>query len=539
MAFVSLYRKYRSQTFGDLAGQSHVVRTLQNALASERIAHAYLFTGPRGTGKTSTARLLAKALNCEKGPTPEPCNECDACASITVGNCFDVFEMDAASDSGVDEVREKIVAVAEYPPGFCRYKIFILDEVHDLSPKAFDALLKTIEEPPAYLVFILATTEYQKVPPTIRSRCQKFEFHRGSMADISDRLRMVAQAEGIEAEPGAIGAIARMSDGGFRDALTLLEQAMLTSDGPITLQHVYDQLGLLPEEAADGLLLALKDGDAPRLIERLAEVIRTGRDPKSIVESLVYRLADLSRSAYGLDQGEEGAVNASQHEAAAQIGTESLLALRRELAATHRDVRDVSLPRLWLEAELLRVASAIRSSPQPHSAPSPASPPPSSKAAVQAAAPRTAEPSRPTAANSSETPAPASAPLPALRQEPTGDPSLDAAIQVWGRTVLAVGSVSRTLGTKLASTQVRSLEGNLLTIAFDRKIEMDSVLDGKHGPAKRKTILEELHKAAPQPWEIRFVCDANGAPDEEPAAVELPAEGQRLRELAREVFPGT
>ena len=173
MAYLSLYRKYRSQTFSDLIGQDHVVRTLQNAVASGKIAHSYLFTGPRGTGKTSSARLLAKCLNCEKGPTPEPCNQCEQCISITQGNCVDVYELDAASESGVENVRDAIVDAVQYAPNYCRYKIFIIDEVHDLSSKAFDALLKTVEEPPPYVIFILATTEYNKVPPTIRSRCQK------------------------------------------------------------------------------------------------------------------------------------------------------------------------------------------------------------------------------------------------------------------------------------------------------------------------------------------------------------------------------
>ena len=160
VSYLSLYRKYRSQTFADLIGQDHVVKTLQNAVSSGKTAHAYLFTGPRGTGKTSSARLLAKCLQCERGPTPEPCNECDACTSITAGNCVDVFELDAASESGVENVREAIVEAVQYQPNFCRYRVFVIDEVHDLSSKAFDALLKTVEEPPAHVVFILATTEY-------------------------------------------------------------------------------------------------------------------------------------------------------------------------------------------------------------------------------------------------------------------------------------------------------------------------------------------------------------------------------------------
>ena len=298
MAYLSLYRKYRSQTFSDLIGQDHVVRTLQNAISSGRVSHSYLFTGPRGTGKTSTARLLAKALCCENGPSAEPDDTCDICRSITVGNCVDVIEMDAASESGVDEIREQIVESVEYRPMICRYKIFIIDEVHDLSSKAFDALLKTIEEPPAHIIFILATTEFNKVPPTIRSRCQKFEFHRASMQDLMQRLSFVAEKEGIQAELAAIAAIARMADGGYRDGLTLLEQAILTSEGAITLQQVYDQLGLVSEEIVDQLVLAIKNGDVPAIMELLANVARLGRDPRAILESMMYRMSDLTRASY-------------------------------------------------------------------------------------------------------------------------------------------------------------------------------------------------------------------------------------------------
>ncbi|MBL8064894.1 MAG: DNA polymerase III subunit gamma/tau, partial [Chthonomonadaceae bacterium] len=237
MSHLALYRRYRSQTFGDLMGQGHVTKTLQNALSQGRIAHSYLFTGPRGTGKTSTARLLAKALNCENGPLPEPCNECQACREITAGNCMDVVEMDAASESGIDDVRESIVEAVDYQPTYCRYRVFIIDEVHDLSAKAFDALLKTIEEPPAHVVFVLATTEYSKVPPTIRSRCQRYEFHRGTIQDLVSRLTYVVEQEKADVDPVALTAIARMSDGGYRDALSLLELVLLTADGRVTIEN--------------------------------------------------------------------------------------------------------------------------------------------------------------------------------------------------------------------------------------------------------------------------------------------------------------
>lgn len=358
MAQLALYRKYRSQTFEDLIGQDHVVKTLQSAISSGRMAQAYLFTGPRGTGKTSSARLLAKCLNCDQGPTPTPCNECEQCIAITNGSHVDVNEIDAASESGVDNVRDTIIEQTQYLPMMGKYKVFIIDEVHDLSPKAFDALLKTIEEPPAHLVFILATTEYNKVPPTIRSRCQKFEFHRATLQNLVDRLTYVVGEEGAAAEPQAIAAIARMADGGYRDALTLLEQALLVSGGSIDLQTVYDQLGLVTEESVDKLLVAIQTGNVGGLVTLLDDIGRLGRDPRSILESLLHRLGDLTRAVYEVSaDSKDAAREASMHDIAVRLGREFIVGIRAELSEAHKVIRDISLPKLWLESELVRLAT--------------------------------------------------------------------------------------------------------------------------------------------------------------------------------------
>jgi DNA polymerase-3 subunit gamma/tau len=500
------------------------VRTLQNSISSGRVAHAYLFTGPRGTGKTSTARLLAKALNCEKGPTGEPCNECDICVSITAGNCMDVYEMDAASESGVEQVREVIVEVAEYQPTIARYKVFIIDEVHDLSAKAFDALLKTIEEPPAHVIFILATTEYNKVPPTIRSRCQKFEFHRGTLNDLSKRLEYVVAEEHAEAEPAALAAISRMADGGYRDALTLLEQALITSDGPITLKHVYDQLGLIPEELVDGLLAGIRDCDPAALMGLMEEAWRIGRDPRSVLESMEYRLGDLTRAAYGVDLGATDATReASLHETAARIGKDALLSIRVAIAEAHKAIRDVSLPRLWLEAELIRIARQINVpafAPAAAPAPAPVTKPAPEKKAVAAAieAPKTNGEKKVTA------PA-APAPQPAPEPEP---PSSD----LWTNVRRSLAVISKTMAMKLEATQGR-YEGTVLIIEFERSIDHDWVVDV---PKRQAAVLEQVRAHGGEQWTVQFAIAAKGEAVRESEAVELPAEGERLEQLARGIL---
>lgn len=534
VSHLALYRKYRSQTFGDLVGQDHVVRTLQNSISSGRIAHSYLFTGPRGTGKTSTARLLAKALNCVQGPAPEPCNECEHCVSITRGNCLDVLEMDAASESGVEQVRDAIVRVVEYKPAVCRYKVFIIDEVHDLSGKAFDALLKTIEEPPDHAVFILATTEFNKVPPTIRSRCQKHEFHRATLADLVARLEHVAQAEGVAVERTALLAIARLADGGYRDALTLLEQAIVTSDGAVTLEGVYAQLGLVSEDAVDSLLESIGKGDARAIVETLEGIYRSGRDPRAVLDSMLYRLSDLARTSLGIDAGFDAAAEAVLHDLAVRLGAERLMGYRLAVAEMQGEVREVSLPRLWLEARLVGLA-LHQVAAQPTAAPArPASAPaqPATHAAPKAATP---SPSPvPSAQAPSAVPA---APESHAPPAPTGDADLDRARAAWHRVVVRLSEMSKTAKLHVAKTEVESLVDGRARIAFERKMDADWVQDRpKVQAAIQEAWAQEIGAAG---WRLDYGVQptANHLPTQEPA-VELPSEGAKLEQLGKDVFEG-
>ncbi|MCH7903706.1 MAG: DNA polymerase III subunit gamma/tau [Armatimonadetes bacterium] len=522
---LALYRKYRSQTFADLIGQEHVVKTLQSAIRQNKISHAYLFTGPRGTGKTSTARLLAKALNCENGPAAEPCNECEACVSITNGNCLDVIEMDAASESKVEMVRTSVVEASEYMPSSCRYRVFIIDEVHDLSPKAFDALLKTIEEPPAHVVFILATTEFNKVPTTVRSRCQRFEFHRGTIPEVAGRLEYVAKAEGIEYEPSALVAIARMSDGGFRDALTLLEQAILTSDEKVTLQQVYDQLGLIADESTDKLLAAMKARNVKEIIVELEQIYRLGRDPRSILESLLMRLADLTRALYGVEVGAsiDSSAEASLASTSADLGEAAILKYRSELSQAHRFARDVTLPRLWLESELIRISSqgqepAAPAKQQPVEGP------------AEKAKPSEPEPKKATSDQPKVPPAP-----PVESANGQSDEMVLVA-SAWATTVEGLMGQYRSAGNRLSKSKIIKVNGNVATVGFDRKVDAD-FFDRKLDAQKK--VLEFWRETPAAKYELKFVSRAkpSGRSTEvEQATVELPVTGERLREMGHEVL---
>lgn len=527
MAQLALYRKYRSQTFEDLIGQDHVVRTIQNALNSGRTAQTFLFTGPRGTGKTSSARLLAKALNCDKGTSGTPCNVCDQCVMITAGSHPDVIEMDAASDSGVDDVRDKIVDVVSYAPMMGRYKIFIIDEVHDLSPKAFDALLKTVEEPPPHMVFILATTEFNKVPATIRSRCQKYEFHRASMKNLCDRLLFVCNAEGVTAEPAAISAIARMADGGYRDALTLLEQAILVSDGQISVDIVYDQLGLVSEQAVDELLVAIQIGDVPKIITLLEDIIRTGRDPRSLLESMLHRLADLTRAIYQVpSEGTDATRESSLHEIAARLGKGFLVEVRTALAEAHKVIRDISLPKLWLESEFIRIAT--QGSPAPNEVKTVARP---ARTEVSRPAPELVAKTEEVRAVVQSEPAPEPVKIAKGEQRESQDDwdRLWNALPINPKTGMAPPHKM-----KLTSAKLVSDDGKTMVVGIDSEMNLQWF---KENASRTKFVLDQLPTIGREGTIIEFILEKkNDQRVIESEAVELPLEGAKLERMVKEVF---
>ena len=292
MSYLVLARKWRPQRFDEVVGQRHVALTLGNALKSDRVSHAYLFAGPRGVGKTSMARILAKALNCEKGPAPEPCNECGTCKAITEGRCLDVLEIDWASNRGIDDVRQLRESV-KYAPASTRAKVYIIDEVHMLTTDAFNALLKTLEEPPRHVYFVLATTEPLRVPPTILSRCQRHDFGRLTVDELAGNLARIVAAEGIAIDEDALRLIGRQGEGSVRDTLTLLDQVAATGNGPFGAADVQEILGLSGTNLYFELSEAVVSGDGRRALLTLEDAYRQGLNLQELADELVHHFRDL------------------------------------------------------------------------------------------------------------------------------------------------------------------------------------------------------------------------------------------------------
>lgn len=301
LVYQAFYRVYRPQSFAEMSGQHHVKQTLQNALLHNKTTHAYLFSGPRGTGKTSAAKIFAKALNCEKGPASEPCNTCPTCMTITEGSNTDVIEFDAASNSRVEEMRD-IIEKVRFAPSNSRFKVYIIDEVHMLSNSAFNALLKTLEEPPAHVVFILATTEPHKLPLTIISRCQRFDFKPLTPSDIIERMKTVLEDAEIESDENTLKVIAQAASGGMRDALSMLDQVVSFSGEKLTVEDALLVTGAIGEDIFYQLAKALQEKDAGTVLSLLDTLIAEGKDVTRLAEDLITFFRDLLllRSAPGL-----------------------------------------------------------------------------------------------------------------------------------------------------------------------------------------------------------------------------------------------
>ncbi len=366
MSYQVIARKWRPQTFADVVGQQHVTRTLSNAIQSGRVAHAYIFSGARGVGKTTTARILAKALNCVKGPAAEPCNACDSCREIGLGNSLDVIEIDAASNRGIDQIRE-LREMVRYAPAGGRYKVVILDEAHMLTDEASNALLKTLEEPPDKVIFVMATTEPENLAETIRSRSQHFHFRALSFAEIVEALEQICVKENLTAEPGALGVMARAAEGSLRDALSLLEQARAYCGTNITDTQVRDLLGVVPEEILDELTGAIEARSAERVLTLVHRLLAEGQNLQHFCREAIGHFRNLLVARVCGADSALVAAPADQRprlkQTAESFSEEDLTRFFQILLHTDDDLRHKPDARLHLEMGLLRLVNAARLAP--------------------------------------------------------------------------------------------------------------------------------------------------------------------------------
>jgi DNA polymerase III subunit gamma/tau len=527
----ALYRRWRAQRFAELVGQDPIVDTLRRAVATDRIVHAYLFVGPRGTGKTSTARILAKAINClNRGEDGEPCDTCAACVSIREGRALDVIEIDAASHGLVEDARD-LVMRALTAPSDLRRRIYIIDEVHMLSPHAFNALLKLIEEPPDHVVFILATTDTHRVPPTIISRTQRYDFRRLPTDVIAGKLTRITNAEGVEADAAALELIARLADGGMRDAESLLDQVMAYAGDRVELGSVRDAVGLADEEAIGGLLDALVQGDAPAALQGIADLSDAGRDLGQVAQqlegegrrrllaapadpALARRLAVILRTA-----SEASTVGARDGRARLQL---ELLAIESATQGAQPSV--VPPPAPALTAPVRAEPAPVQATPLPASAaPKPAA------VAASTFEPAAAKPAPKPSAVAAATPVPVEASANDLPPEPAPNGTRPALAEIrsrWGELVERANPVVKPL---MKECRPYELDGARLTLAFPEGREfMRGLIAGR-----ARAIEDLLSSMFGGAWSVECVA---ASVDLEPLTVEQaisPAESPEAAALLK------
>ncbi len=545
-------RKYRPATFQDVIGQPHVVQTLSNAIASNRIAHAFLFSGTRGVGKTTMARILAKALNCDKGPTATPCDVCVNCQEIAQGTSVDVIEIDGASNTGVDDVRE-IRENVKFTPFHGHYRIYIIDEVHMLSTSAFNALLKTLEEPPAHVVFIFATTEIHKIPATILSRCQHFNFRRIPHAEIIQRLRFVAQQDGLAVEDRSLSAIARAGEGSMRDALSILDQAVAFAGKTVKHADLETLLGTVPQEHVRAMIAAVKAKDSPAAVNIVAQVLDQGHDLRAYCANLVEYARHMLVAAVVPSPEELRSLVETPEEDLRQIVTdakaftvEQTQELFRILSQAEDALRLSAHPRFVLESAVIRAArlpaagtaaatgpSSATQAPPRQTAPSATSPAPGrppagpgpaapanpmvqpKPASLPAAAPATAAlkppPSRVSAQPAIAKPAPAAPP-------PASPPvRLD-----WEQAVEHVCSRHPNIGAFLEQGTLVGIDGNQLLIGYPGNASVARGMMEK--PDNQRLIAALCAELAGQPVRLKIVELADGE-----AAAPSPAQARAAK----------
>ncbi len=525
MSYEVFARKYRPQTFDDLVGQAHVSRTLKNAVAQNRLAHAYLFVGPRGIGKTSTARILAKSLNCAKGPTVTPCGECDNCREIAAGNSLDVIEIDGASNNSVEDVRQLRENV-RYAPAKGRYKIYLIDEVHMLSAAAFNALLKTLEEPPQHVKFIFATTEPQKVLPTILSRCQRFDLHRIPANLIAKHLQFIAGNEKFSLEPAAAHAIARGAEGGLRDAESMLDQLVAFCGEKIGENDVLDVFGFTSEQTVVDLTGRILRGETPGAIDLLHQQSDAGKDMMRLMSDLIAYLRDLlvfKAKPDALKEDVEADVQTSLATHAELVATDRLLELIDQFAAAEGRMKWVPNKKLHFEVAIIKAIQTLgqatldevieklgelrdgKSVSQKQSLSVVAGVPPASgKQAADTAAPTAAAVNDPSYNESAPR---------------VAETSPDAN-ELWQKTLANIPAQKAFVRNSAAAAHVLGIEGRIFQLGFapDDKAMMDIL----GTPANRKFLETLLHEITGMDWSVKLAIKK-----ELPSKQALASEGSR------------
>jgi DNA polymerase III subunit gamma/tau len=535
MSYQVIARKYRPQRFADVVGQEHVTQTLSNAIEQNRIAHAYLFCGPRGTGKTTIARIFAKCLRCKNAPTTTPCNECSDCVAITSGNSIEMLEFDAASNTQVEKIREMIIDHVKYMPASGRYKLYLVDEVHMLSTSSFNALLKTLEEPPGHVIFLFATTDPEKLPPTILSRCQRFDLRRIPAALITKHLAEIAKIEKVKIDRAALNAIARGADGGMRDAESTLDQLISFCGDKIEEADVLSMFGLAAESQILNVSKAVLNGEIQTALTELGQLAQGGKDLGRLLSDLLNHFRNLL--IYQISRGDLNLLEVSESEAAslkeqsALAASDSLMRILDTFAEAELNVRDAASKRIFLEVALLKAIEARNAVPIDSVLKQ------LNQLRGHGGGPAQAVPSAPTSPSATAAP-------PAVRnvlrenieqpRQATAPGPVPAELNtLWANLVEGVGRVSPFVRTYLLEAHPVSFEMNLLVIGFDPEFgDHLGLVDNSRNHTVLQTKLAELghpncqvkfveHEGAPASLPVSATAAGEPAPEKtsaQPAA---------------------